>query len=130
MEFLRFLPLILAGAALLLGVIFYARNRARLRRGQTAVGKIIGWHAFHRSNGNHYIPEVQFSTPDGRTITFKSRYTAVVQPVKNSTVNILYDADDPARAELKDNLSSQHAPLVCFICAAVFGLGGIYAWLR
>ena len=78
----------------------------------------------YANRGTLYVSEVRFSTPDGRAITFVSRPGRTAPPVVGSTVSVLYDPKDPARAQLNDN-TFQHAPLVCLICAVVFSIGGL-----
>lgn len=130
MELLRFLPFGVAAFALLIGAFFYVRNRSRLRRGQIAVGKVVGSELTYQSGATYYAPHVQFPTQDGRTITFVSRYGVRAQPALGHVVNVLYDPEKPERAELKHNVASQHAPLVCAICAVVFSVGGLPLILR
>jgi len=130
MEFLRFLPFAAAAVVLLIGVIFYWRNRSRLRRGHVAVGKVVGWQTLYHGGATRYAPKVQFPTQDGRTVTFVSQYGVTVQPALAHPVDVLYDPKEPERAELKHNVTSQHAPLVCAICAVVFCIGGLPIILR
>jgi len=130
MDILRYLPFIAAAVTLLIGASFYVRSRSRLRRWLPAVGGIIGWQTVHANRGARYVPEVQFSTQDGRAITFVSKYGRTAPPVLANTVSVLYDPKDPARAELKDNVTFQHAPLVCAICAVIFCVGGLPVVLR
>lgn len=130
MEILRFLPFAAAAAVLLLGVFFYVRNRSRLQRGQVAVGKVVGSELSYQSGATYYTPHVQFATQDGRTIIFVSRYGVRAQPALGHVVNVLYDPEKPEHAELKHNIASQHAPLVCAICAVVFCVGGLPLVLR
>lgn len=130
MEILRFLPFATAALAAVIGAIFYLRNRSRLRRGHVAVGKVVGWQTLYHSGATRYAPQVQFSTQDGRTIAFVSQYGVTVQPALAHPVDVLYDPMEPERAELKHNVTSQHAPLVCAICATVFFLGGLPLLLR
>ncbi len=129
MEILRFLPLMAAALALLIGAFYYLRNRSRLRRWHRVVGEIIGWRTVYANRGALYVSEVRFSTPEGRAITFVSRPGRTTPPLVPSSVNVLYDPKDPARAQLNDN-TLQHAPLVCIICAAVFCIGGLPVILR
>ena len=130
MEFLRFLPFAIAAFALLIGAVFYLRNRSRLRRGRTAAGRVVGWQPLYHGGTTNYAPQVQFPLQDGRTITFVSQYGVSVQPVLGHPVDILYDPAQPERAELRHNITSQHAPLVCAICAVVFSVGGLPLVLR
>jgi hypothetical protein len=129
MKILIYLPFMAAALALLIGAFYHLRNRSRLRRWHRAVGEIIGWRTVYANKGALYVSEVRFSTPDGRAITFVSRPGRTTPPVLASTVSVLYDPKDPARAQLNDN-TFQHAVLVCLICAAVFSLGGLPVLLR
>ncbi len=130
MDMLRYLPFIAAAFALVVGAILYWRNRVRLRRGQVAVGSVIGWQMLYNGGTTRYAPKVRFATQDGRTVTIVSQYGVAVQPAMGHAVSVLYDPDEPERAELRHNITSQHAPLVCIICAAVFSLGGLAVVLR
>lgn len=130
MKILIYLPFMAAAMALLIGAFFYVQNRSRLRQWRLAVGGVVGWQMVHANRGSRYAPEVQFSTQDGRAITFVSKYGLIAPPVLASTVSVLYDPKDPTRAELKHNVSSQHAPVVCAICAVVFCIGGLPLLLR
>lgn len=130
MELLRSLPFLAAALALLIGIFFYLQNRSRLRRWLPAVGQVTGSQMVHANKGTRYAPEIRFSTPDGRTITFVSQYYLMNPPVVTTSVSVLYDAKDPTRAELKAHATRQHAALVCIICAAVFCVGGLPLILR
>ena len=129
MKILIYLPFMTAALALLIGAFYHLRNRSRLRRWHRAVGEIVGWRSGYANRGALYVSEVRFSTPDGRTTTFVSRPGRTAPPVVGSTVSVLYDPKDPARAQLNDN-TFQHAVQVCLICAAVFTLGGLPVILR
>ena len=130
MHFLVYLPFMTAAVALLIGAFYYLQNRSRLRRWQPAVGEIFGWKPVHANRGSRYVSEVRFSTPEGRAITFVSKLGRKAPPALPTTVSVLYDPKDPARAELKADLDSQHAPFVCGICAIVFCIGGLPLLLR
>lgn len=131
MKILVFLPFLAAGLALLIGAFYYVQNWSRLRRWQPAVGEIFGWRPVYASRGGaRYVSEVRFSTSDGRAITFVSKLGRTAPPGLASTASVLYDPRDPTRAELKDDVTFQHAPLVCLICAVVFSIGGLPIVLR
>jgi hypothetical protein len=129
MKILIYLPFMAAALALFIGAFYHLRNRSRLRRWHRVVGEIVGWRTGYANRGVLYVSEVRFSTPDGRAITFISRPGRVAPPVVGSTVNVLYDPKDPARAQLNDN-TFQHAVVVCLLCAAVFSIGGLPIVLR
>ena len=131
MQYLKYLPFIAAAFVLLIGAFYYLQNRTRLRRWQPAVGEIFGWKPVYASRGGaRYVAEVRFSTSNGRAITFVSKLGRNTPPVLASTVSVLYDPTDPTRAELKEDLTFQHAPVVCGICAVVFCIGGLPLLLR
>ncbi|MDF3074460.1 MAG: hypothetical protein K0S54_2127 [Alphaproteobacteria bacterium] len=130
MHFLIYLPFIAAAFSLLVGAFFYLQNRSRLRRWRPAAGEIFGWRPVYANRGSRYVSEVRFSTSDGRAITFVSKLGRTAPPILASTVSVLYDHEDPSRAELKEDVAFQHAPLVCIICAAVFCVGGLPIILR
>lgn len=129
MKILIYLPFMAAALALSIGAFYHLRNRSRLRRWHRAMGEIVGWRTGYANRGTLYLSEVRFSTPDGRATTFISRPGRIAPPVVGSTVGVLYDPKDPARAQLNDN-TFQHAPLVCLICAVVFCIGGLPVVLR
>lgn len=130
MEILRFLPFFAAALAAAIGGFFYLRNRSRLRRWQPVVGTIVSSQSMYSGGTTRHAPKVQFTTPDGRTITFVSQYGELNVPILYSGVSVLYDPGNPARAEIRHYLAIQHAPLVGAICAIVFSLGGLAVVFR
>jgi hypothetical protein len=130
MEILRFLPFFAAALAALIGAYFYLRNRSRLRQWKSAVGTVVGSQSMYSGGTTRHAPRVQFSTSDGQAVTFVSQYGELITPVVGSTATVLYDPETPTRAELKFYIRSQHAPLVCAICAVVFSIGGLAVVFR
>lgn len=116
-----------SGVGALLGGAFVAARNLRLsRRGKTAVGGIVGWKASAGSNGEHYFPEIEFPTDDGRAIRFVSRLASSTYPALAKPVSVLYDPSEPERAELKEHVLSQTGALICCAVGIIFLFVGFH----
>jgi Protein of unknown function (DUF3592) len=96
--------ILVAAGVTLLGVVLplQLRTRTMLKHGLQAQGTVVGAEA----GGSHlrsrtYHPVVEFTTTDGRTVTFTSGLGfSVRQPRIGSAVPVRYHPDDPEKAEI------------------------------
>jgi hypothetical protein len=109
------------------------RNRDLVQSGWRTTGTVID---YRRSSGKNarIWPVVRFSTPQGASVTFESLYhPPYTGYIPGQRVPVVYDPNDPRRAEIDDPERLWGGLGVsCLVGAAfiTFGCGGILFVLR
>jgi hypothetical protein len=89
------------GVILLLVVLLPALRL--LKSGVKAQGTVVGAERKTRSltaTSYYYYPRVQFTTPDGRTVVFTSRFGSTSEPHVGRPLPVRYPLEDPEQAEI------------------------------
>ena len=126
LQIIPFLSVLLVGLILLgLGLFDLGGTVAFLTRAERTEARFAG--AVARSGGNHggtfLYPTFQFTTRDGRVMTFTSSAGSTAQPYADGEqVRIAYDPQQPEGARLLSFLTLWIAPTL--LCAAGLLLSG------
>ena len=126
LQIIPFLSVLLVGLILLgLGLFDLGGTVAFLTRAERTEARFAG--AVARSGGNHggtfLYPTFQFTTRDGRVMTFTSSVGSIAQPYADGErVRIAYDLHHPDDARLLSFLTLWIAPAL--LCAAGLLLSG------
>src|SRR3954469_3415152 len=117
------------GAALIVAAARMRRGDRRFgRTAARATGTVVGvrWRGGDTPSA---VPVVRFTLPDGRAIEAQSGYGARTAPPEGSTVDVLYDPNDPTRFELPGARATGAflAVVLAFTGTGLLGLGAILA---
>jgi hypothetical protein len=94
----------IAGLILIFLGIWSIRNACvKIRTWNTVSGTVIGYKEYQIQMGKpSYSPQVQFTTDDGKVITFTSSNGSGRKPYRIETaIKVLYAPDDPTKATIK-----------------------------
>lgn len=112
------------------GLLLYRNIYLKMRTWKTVAGTVIGYIEDHSRNPCSYVPQVQFTSPDGRLIAFNSstgsnrRLYGV-----GAAIKVLCHPDDPAKATIKSFSNLCVLPTFALFFGVVFtslGLGMIF----
>jgi len=112
------------------GILLYRSVYLKLRNWTTAPGTIIGYQENHYRNPPSYTPQIQFTSPSGRLITFYSAVGSNRKPYRvGDSVNVIYPPNRPDEAALKSFTNLCLLPTFALFFGVVFttlGLGLVF----
>jgi hypothetical protein len=108
------------------GGLLLARSVYRkLRTWQTLPATIIGYKDYDTGNRSSYIPQVQFTGPDGKLVIFYSSTGSSRKPYRiGANVKVLCPPNDPDKATLKSFTNLCLLPVVALAFGLAFTLVG------
>lgn len=126
--------LLLLGVGFLLGglLVFVARWE-KWRLYQKTSGKVVDIVSESITPGNpYYYPVVEFRTPNGKTVRFKSQAGSYPKhPSKGETVRVMFDPAHPGDAEIEDAWTKWFVPGgLAFLGLIALLLGGMIRYLN
>jgi len=122
--------LIFGLSSTVVGILLFRNVYVKIRTWKTVSGTIVSYKEFENPQANRsstsYCPQVQFTTGDGRIITFTSPNGSSRRPYRiGATVKVLCAPSDPATATIKSFSNLYLLPIVALIFGVAFALIGL-----
>ena len=105
------------------GILSLRSARRKLRLWKRASGTVVGYSEMKTSAGKpcSYMPQVEFTTDDGKTLAFTSSHgTGKKRYPDGTTVNVLYAPEDPASATIQSFSDLFLLSIILLLMGAVF----------
>ena len=119
--------------ATVVSVLIYRSVYLKLRNWTTLPGTVIGYMENHNRNPPSYTPQVQFTSPEGRLLTFYSAVGSNRKPYRiGDAIKVIYPPGNPDEATLKSFTNLCLLPTFALFFGAVFtaiGLGLVFGKL-
>lgn len=116
------------GLYLFLGGLFSAARRLTLqRKGVRAQGTVLDFEKSGRVV--RYHPIAEFRAFDGGAYRFTGSVSYVAEPKKGATVEVIYDPDNPSRADIAGAEKTLSGSLATSVLGLMF-LGGLYLFMN
>jgi hypothetical protein len=89
-----------------LGILSIRNACVKIRTWKTVSGTLVGYKQYENTQANRsytsFLPQVQFSTDDGKVIDFTSSNGSASRPYHiGAAIKVLHDPNDPTKATIK-----------------------------
>ncbi len=127
-------PLVLGATIIICAVGWGFRQHAFQRRALHVMGTVVSQYTQEEiDNGMSSYPVVEFKTEDGETVRFRGRIGTsgtVSTHATGKIVDVLYDPDDPAKAQVANFAQFWLMPLLMAIFGGIIFAVGLLVMAR